>query len=145
MEAYRVMLEGERNAVEINRKAGNKPQVGDVLTGTIEDSEYGYRFKAAPKPFTPSQGKDNSEIKAEWAIGQAIAWLDDKADFSDVEPLARDLFNMVERVKTGELSGFSKAKAVAASLGNKAENIEDEAEYPALGEEQPINLDDIPF
>src|SRR5881396_458783 len=83
METYKVMLEGEDDPVDINRKPGNAPAAGELLTGTIEDSDFGKKFKPERKPFTPGGApKDTAEIKAEWAIGQANAYLSTEKDKS---------------------------------------------------------------
>lgn len=141
------MFDGESTAVEVNRAAGNKPSVGEVLFGTITEDKYGPKFKAEKQPtgtYTPTP-KDTSEIKAEWAIGQAVASL--KSELKDpdpleVEALAKDYFAMVDRVKTGEPSGKAKAAAVVAGLRAK-NTVEKELELPS--QTQDIDPDDIPF
>lgn len=144
MEIYKVMVEGEDESVDVFRKAGDKPTVGEVLTGTIERGQYGNKFKKESKPYTPGakgnyQPKDEAGIKGMWAIGQAIALLGPKSDVSEVEPLATDLFNMVDRVKTGQLSGYAKASATAQALKNKT------AVKETWPDNEKINLDEIPF
>ena len=49
------------------------------------------------KSFTP---RDDSHIKAQWAIGQAGLLIEDKTDLAGIEALAVDLFAMVDRVKS---------------------------------------------
>lgn len=162
METYKVMLKGEDEPVEINRKPGNQPAVGELLSGTIESNEYGRKFKAERKPFTPSPSyKDTGEIKAEWSIGQAVNWLgshtSEASDLTDVEPLARDFFHMVERIKTStanlqEGAGFLKARAAVEAMkarqpstSQKVEEVTDLLDVVYDVSEDPINLDDIPF
>lgn len=64
---------------------------------------------AASKPaFVP---KDEKAIHAQFAIREAINWLTspigkEGATLADVEPLANDLFAMIDRVKTGEVKEF---------------------------------------
>lgn len=48
METYKIMVDGETEAVEINKKPGNVPKVGDVLYGTLDETEFGIKFKADP-------------------------------------------------------------------------------------------------
>lgn len=148
METYNVMVEGESEAVEVNRKPGDKPVTGEVLTGSLETTEYGRRFKKERQPYTPSKGgyqpKDEAAIKAMWSISQAIAWLgefESGSDVTDIEPVALDLFNMVDRVKTGQPSGYLKAKEVAKQIKTHAEVDK----VYGLKDEDEINLDDIPF
>lgn len=54
------------------------------------------------------QPKDEKAIKAMWAIGQAITWLngtprEDSESIGLIEALANDLFNMVDKVKNQEV------------------------------------------
>lgn len=51
--------------------------------------------------YTP---RDDSHIKAQWAIGQAVSTLakDGELDLELTEALAKDLFAMVDRVKSGD-------------------------------------------
>ena len=61
MITYYVKFEGSDDAVQVNRKdTSPKPSVGDNLDGTIEESEYGLKFKAAPRAF--GGGADNKKI-----------------------------------------------------------------------------------
>lgn len=121
METYKVMIEGEDEPIDINRKPGNPPRDGEVLVGTLEDSDFGKKFKSERKPFTPGAGgfRDQPDIKAQWAIRQAVAIeLSDKpVDMASVEVNARELFEMTERVKTPPpTQGYEKAKAVATAI-----------------------------
>lgn len=144
METYKVMVEGDNDPIEINRKPGDKPQVGEVLTGRMENTEYGKRFKKEARPYTPSQGKDEAAIKAMWSIGQAVAFLGyhpEESTITDIEPLAKDLFAMVERVKTGEPSGFAQAAAVVEKIKAK----DDVKEVFDDFKDEPVDLDSIPF
>lgn len=159
METYRVMLEDTNEPIEINRKPGNDPKVGDKLFGTIETSDYrgvtSYKFKGAPRTNqptkeTPYYSKDTNEIKAEWAIGQAVAWLGrtqtESAMITDIETLARQLFQMVGRIKSSDDSaGYEKAKAIAGQIKNKDIVNQTFADGTPLPEDERINLDDIPF
>lgn len=115
METYKVMLEGVEDPVDVNRKAGNAPKTGEELSGAIEKTDFGQKFKAERKPYTPNAPfKDGPEIKAMWSIGQAIEWVknEDKMErnLSIVEVIASELFAMVGRVKmkvTSNDSGLS--------------------------------------
>lgn len=111
MVTYKVMLEGIEEPVDLNRKPGMLPAAGEVLVGALEESDFGKKFKPERKPFAPGSGKDSKEIRAEWAIGQANAWLisEKEKNMSDVEPLAKDFFAMVDRVKD---SGATAARQV---------------------------------
>lgn len=142
METYKVMVEGEDDPIDINRKPGNAPTVGEVLAGTLEDTDFGKKFKPERKPFTPGAGRDQAEIKAQWAIGTAVRLL--KADGSDIaqdaiERWGRTLFEMVGRVKTGTPSGYEKAKEQADKI---KQTFGDGSPIPT---DEPVNIDDIPF
>lgn len=46
MKEYKVKLDGVAEAVSINQKASSPaPEVGSTLTGSIQDTEYGKKFK----------------------------------------------------------------------------------------------------
>lgn len=149
METYKVMLKGIDEPIELNRKAGSPPTENEVLTGTIEETDFGRRFKAEKKPFAPSAFKDNSEIKAEWAIRQSIVLFTNGkyAHFADIEKYAQDLFKMVERVKDTPLDGPGKEVARAAAQAIKKKQISpvDSVLNPGGPDDELINLDDIPF
>lgn len=154
METYKVMLEGVDEPVELNRKAGSVPMFGDTLTGTITRDEYGQKFKAERKPFTPGASfapKDQESIKAQWAIGQAtsieIASISQTQyfDFTRVEENAKKFFKMIERVKAPD-SGYDKFKEQGEKLKQTvAETFSDGSPVTDMDMSEPVNLDDIPF
>ena len=122
METYKVKFGGMDDAIAVTRKPGNTPKVGELLSGRIEDFRGNKQFKADRKPFTSGQSKDSNEIKAQFAIKAAIAYLTalhspETITITDVEPLAKDFFAMVERVKN---SG-----AVTAVFGSAEKEIEE--------------------
>jgi hypothetical protein len=127
METYKVMLDGIDEPVDLNRKPHNPPNKGEVLIGSLEDSDFGKKFKPERKPFTPG-GKDEKAIRAMWAINAAIAWLTDSTpdpdDIAKIESLATDFFAMVDRVKG-------------------AESIKPDKVFP-VEDGEPVKLDDIP-
>lgn len=141
METYKVMLEGVDEPVDLSRKPGNLPKVDELLLGTIEPTDFGQRFKAERKPYTPGAGfspKDQDGIKAQWAIRQAVALhnhlgsqdKDNIPNLAFIENTAQELFHMVERVKTSKLT----AQAVFA----------DGTPVPT-SDDGMIDVSDIPF
>lgn len=143
METYKVMLEGIDEPVDLSRKPGNLPKVDELLLGTIEPTDFGQRFKAERKPYTPGAGfspKDQDGIRAQWAIGQAQEWAKAAQESGDngimanwnerVEYQAKELFHMVSRVKTSKLT----AQAVFA----------DGTPVPT-SDDGMIDISDIPF
>lgn len=117
------------------------------------------------------QPRDDSHIRAQWAIGQAMVVFDKEVtNYRQVEEIATHLFKMVDRVKESngltvqeptspnpspsrglqELSGYERAKQAHQTL--KAKQPQQEAKDPefesmlAKGfEADGINIDDIPF
>lgn len=97
-------------------KDPTKFKVGDKVYGSITDekSKAGkpylrFRREKAPEvTYTQQQDKpspeywDNkqSQIKAQWAIGQALNWVKQPESqvFNEIEPIAKQLFAMVDRV-----------------------------------------------
>ena len=93
MVTYYVKFEGSDDAVQVNRKdTSPKPSVGDNLDGTIEESEYGLKFKAAPRAFGGG-GADNKKIDE---ILETVKRIEDKlgkdtvAEVDEDEPVSLD-------------------------------------------------------
>lgn len=110
MKTYKVMVAHEEEPIDVNRKADSaKPVAGDVLDGTIEDTDFGKRFKATPKPFNGGAGtsytpRDDAAIQAQWSIGQAVTVLISAGtglatNMDMIESTAKDFFAMIDRVK----------------------------------------------
>lgn len=150
MHKYKVKLSGVQEIVFVNKKPGNTPEVGQKLYGDVTTNKYGTQFKAASKPEFAQKGdnfkrvnqKDEQAIKAMWAIGQAVAKVDMNIDPKNdsgvqsgivtVESLARELFDMVERVKAGTTADFEDIK-------------DDDGFLDAIAEKDEVNVDEIPF
>lgn len=151
METYKVMFGGHDEPVDINRKPGKAPTVGEVLTGSIEPTDFGFKFKPDRKPGTAWSSKDQESIRAQWAIGQAVAVFNAGKDtnIGDIEKNAKDFYAMVDRVKGGVQSeqppasepGYEKAKAEAERI---RQTFSDGSPTPSDADMQ-INLDNIPF
>lgn len=175
----KVMLEGHARPVTIGKKSRDALKIGDTVNGTILPTEYDTdnfksEFNKAGSPgqaFTP---KDTAEIKAQWAIGQAVATeynlygiefeKTGKASFGvdSIESRARQYFAMVDRVKDNNLvsrsvgtpvvSGYAQAKEAADKLRQTTTAATPGHETFADGSpvfdpfhDEPINLNDIPF
>lgn len=150
METYKVMFEGEEDPISVNRKPGDKPTVGEVLNGSIEENDYGKKFKKAPNPSGKFQPKDTSEIKAEWAIGQAVTLTLSQGAVNldkNIEDWANKLYIMVDRVKApkADESGYEKAKLAAQKIKEKQTFSDGSPVDEIFPETETINLDDIPF
>lgn len=136
MVSYRLKLEGVEEPVELTKKTTSPaPTKGSELYGTVDmSSQYGPKFKTERQfdgggGSKPSyQPKDEKAIQAMWAIGQSAQFLATsqgaKADIADIEPLASDLFAMVDRVKAD--SKEAPKDGVAQEVPNKDQlTIED--------------------
>lgn len=105
MLTYKVKFEGSDDIVDVNRKPGNEPKVGDVLQGTIEDSDFGKKLKPAPKQFGGGgksfQPRDDAAIRAQWAVNAALqrAAMSKEPMSIDIESTAKEFFAMVDRIK----------------------------------------------
>lgn len=103
MQTHKVIVEGEDDPIDLNRKPGNPPTVGEVLSGTIEETDFGKKFKPERKPYTPGAGfvKDTSEIRAQMAIKAAVQFYQGREDVTVlmVEEMANELYAMVDRIK----------------------------------------------
>lgn len=148
----KVQVEGHDKPIEVGKKQKDGVKVGDVLYGTITDTQYKTdKFKSEPKPFGGNSGgfqkpvRDDSHIRAQWAIGQAMTHFAHKEEvgLDKVEKLAGALFQMVDRVKTiqaQEPKAETKGKydddiAFVKELGDSINDIVD----------KPIELSEIPF
>jgi len=167
----KVMLKGHAKPVEIGKKSPDGLKVGDTVFGTIRPTEYPTDgFKSERKPFNASRSpRDDMAIRAQWAIGQAIALFTSGKDnqIGDIEKNAKDFFLMVDSVKAvGQSphkeiagpakSGYQLAKEARAKLHqdptqdavdavNKVFNDGSPVPTSDDGLDAPINLDDIPF
>jgi hypothetical protein len=117
MLTYNIMIEGRNKTCEINKKPESPtPKKGDVLYGHIESTAYGDKFKSEQRPQSGGQTggqstswtpRDDSHIRAQWAIGQSIQMHiaegvpGQRSEPGDIEDLAKILFAMVDRVKAG--------------------------------------------
>lgn len=133
-------------------------------TGEVETYEKPGRNGGSPETFVKQvpkennyagggrgnyQPKDEAAIRAMWAIGQAIQWLngspkEDADSFSLIGPLASDLFAMVERVKNANSEEPTKAEEkvedVDATQLKEAFNkvFGDDENFTVEGEKEPL-------
>lgn len=150
-QSYALSLEGVGEPVSLNRKIPIKeePVIGSTIYGSLElmTSKSGrtyYKFKTEKKDEPTYQKVEqndeywqerNDSIKAQFAIKAAVELLKNpEADIAEdtIEHWAKKFFDMVDRVATDRPASSSDEDS-APQYNNK--RIEDE----------PINLDDIPF
>lgn len=143
-----VMIDDHAKPVSVGKRTSNALKVGDVISGDIVPTDYDTdKFKAAP----PAGGfggsrVDPAEERAKWAIGLAYVGV---GKVEDVEIAARDLYAMVDRVKspqtqlpiqntpaTQPLTGYDKAKAQAARI---RESLPSEEPLPDPPDGVPFN------
>jgi hypothetical protein len=137
-------------------KGTPEPKLGDV-SGTVFPAKNGFKFypdknqqpvTQSTQPSTPatpqqvSLYEDKSPlIRAQWAIGHGVTQHGQNLDL--VEGYAQELFRMVDRVKDSAQptveSGYDKAKTARAALPPQDVVIDD------FDQNEPVNLDDIPF
>lgn len=174
---YWVTFEGHENSALMRAK--NAPVVGGMEYGNVtkETSKAGkeyYKFKREQRedgaPSRPSSTVSNTpkkewvdhsdDIKAQWAIGQAVqlAVAHDPAKawgMDDIEPLAKEFYSMVDRVKGEEdkPSGYEAFKSAGGQV--KSEALAKGEELPPVDiyddvvieeiDDTPIDLSEIPF
>lgn len=173
MKTYLIQVDGNGEPVQINKKADSPlPKVGDTIYGDIEDTQYGQKFKSQKRPFNGgSKYTDHhEEIKAQWAIGQAVQLSIADGKIELLEEKAKNLYAMVDRVKgssestdpkgtgnqtesTTTATTTSVEDALAEQQAKRDREIIDsqrtgvpvpDVVHDDFGDE-PINLDDIPF
>jgi hypothetical protein len=144
METYKVLVKGEDDPIDVNRKTGNPPTVGEVLSGTLETTDFGRKFKPERKSGPSFGGRDQDAIKAQWAIGQAVGLFTSGKDteIGDIEKNAKDFFLMVDRVKQTAVP--PKPPATAMSDDDFVNLVATGSEPQADGDDL-INLNDPSF
>ena len=96
----------------------------------VKQPEKEGNFGGGAKPsYTP---RDDSHIKAQWAIGQAITVLADKGsvDLELTEALAKDLFAMVDRVKGEKEPANTDVVVTGEELDKAIETLDKQGELP---------------
>lgn len=94
-----------------------------------------------------SYSRDDDAIKAQWAIGQAVAWISaNKLEAAAIEPQAKEFYKMIERVKGSKpVSGKEVLPEVREKLGGQEVELTEE-EYDLV--DKPLTdkeLAGIPF
>lgn len=141
MITYHVKLNDDDQVVQLNKKQDSPtPKIGDQVYGEIQDTEYGQKFKAAKKPFTPNKpgySRDDSAIRAQWAIGQSMTHHNgaEQLSLTDIEATATALYLMVDRVKVADPTMIAKQEVKPAK----------DVVHTNIDMDAPINLEDIPF
>lgn len=91
-----------------------------------------------------SYSRDDEAIKAQWAIGQAVAWCSaHDLESAAIEPQAKEFFKMIDRVKGGEPTPEAKPSVDTAREvfgGEETVLTGDEPDF-----DKPVDLADIPF
>lgn len=163
-------LEGVSEPVRIVVKDPSKYADGMELYGEVKEqtSKAGktylrfFRGQKEQQSFIKKewQPRDDSAIRAQWAIGQSVVLYNANNEDSlgphmnVIEAQAKELYAMVDRVK-GETpvktletpqTGYDKAKQVRKQLDYDASDDPEFASMMAKGlEADDIKLDDIPF
>lgn len=162
-------LQGVSEPVRIVVKDPTKIKDGDKLYGEIkkQTSKAGkdyLRFYRETRPDDSQQGfgnrtggakpawqpRDDSAIRAQWAIGQAVTIHMTHAPSKgftrsdEIEKTAKELFSMVDRVKGSVVTGSTNPGET------KEFSTMDDGEFASLmaknlDEGTPINLEEIPF
>jgi hypothetical protein len=96
------------------------------------------------KPRGVSYSRDDDAIKAQWAIGQAVAWCTaNNLEAAAIEPQAKEFYKMIERVKgTQPVSGKDSIDQVRQVTGGEEVILTPEEEDLV---DQPVDLAGIPF
>ena len=168
-QTYAIQFDNKDNWVQWNKKFNGEdeptpPELGDEVYGEVVNGKFkigkkdgGQNFySSTPKPAKKEwQPRDDSHIKAQWAIGQAMSHFanKDKVSLEDVEKLAGALFEMVDRVKGNDpkapggidetSNGYEKFKQVASAIKEDLPPVDSYDDVIDSGE--PIDISNIPF
>ena len=138
-QTYAIQFDNKDNWVQWNKKfKGDEeptpPELGDEVYGEVVNGKFKIGKKDGGQNFYSStskpakkewQPRDDSHIKAQWAIGQAMSHFanKDKVSLEDVEKLAGALFEMVDRVKGNdpkEAGGIEESAGSVKGAGYEA-------------------------
>lgn len=127
----------------------------------------GFDSTKSDKPDEAYWQSKNDQIKAQWAIGQAVRLYipqltgQNRFDEEELESWAKELYAMVDRVagstsvaeelpKTGierarQVAEETRANKLATTLDNGEPMPVDTTDYSQIDTDQPIDISDIPF
>lgn len=138
----KVMLDKHNKPVSIGKKQPDALKVGDTVYGRVVPTQYETDNWQGEQPqpdhpapttnqaYTP---KDQDLIRAQWAIGQAVA--SGYRAPEEIEANAKTLFAMADRVK----------QSAPITPETVAKVFTPDPVYDLPPGDEPINLDDIPF
>lgn len=162
MKTWLIQVEGDGEPLQLNKKADSPmPQVGEELYGSIQETEFGRKFKGEKKPFTQNgfkgQPRDDSAIQAQWAINQSREYiqfqLGKDANLKEIMETAKIFYGMIDQVKgnASPKTDGAEVKVQPQSGYEKAKQVREKLPQPMdvpnfdFDPEEPVNLDDIPF
>ena len=145
----KVMLDGHSKPVSIGKNSPTALKVGDTVTGRIVETQYTEdKWEHERKAFTGGGFKADpdkqAQIKAQWAIGQAVqlhiaVTANGGEEAQGIEATAKELFAMVDRVKNGTTTATTAPELQTTATTKKPDVVV--TDIP----DDPINLDSIPF
>ena len=144
MYKYTVQLEGEAEAVELSQKPSTPAPSGEI-EGTIEDTQYGRKFRKEKPAFSGSSKNDPSVQKSiirQNALTNAVNYCIAKsAQDKEYELSGKHVIEVATyfaKYSQGEVTVVTESKPKEP----KEEPLPPE---PEKEEEEEINLDDMPF
>jgi hypothetical protein len=144
----KVMLEGHDRPVSIGKKDPNALKAGDVVSGTITETQYDAdKFTAEKKQFGGgghnSQPRDDEDVRIQWALGRSY----EKHGASD-EALkdAKWLLDSHDKLKGKEVV-TEAPKGYEAFKASRPQPKEQDVVHQVVdeSESEEVNLDDISF
>lgn len=145
MKSYKVKLPGVNDAVEVSQKASTPPPVaGDTLTGTVESSSFGPKFKKEFTPKAPGGGggfgggrpqSDPFTMYLSYAKDIAVARINAGIDKREVTDMIDEVLANAYIMYGGRPEAQSAVKT--AEQANKVKDI--------FGEDEKIDEDDPVF
>ncbi len=157
MKTYLIQVEGNGEPVQINKKADSPaPTIGETIYGEVTVSEYGQKFKGAPKPFgntsKPEYNSDGAKygnslkISADFYFNQGTKFASEDEFVGALQELAQKIFSL-------PIPEVIEAKKTLTEQWNERSNRTDpgpsthskDVVAPMPDDDEQINLDDIPF
>jgi hypothetical protein len=154
------MLEGHQKAVSIGKKSPDAIKEGDTVHGTITETQYDAdKFKSESPGYSGNKGggkqpMDSTTMYVSYAKDVLVAMIDTKKPFTieDYKEYIKHISEQGKLLKSLVESEGLKDKWNQIQADKVRETVlEVQAEIPPadacddIDEEEPINLDDIPF
>lgn len=145
--AVQLELDGKIDTAELNQKPDTPaPKAGDMLSGTIDDTKFGKKFKKESKPYSGGGRSNFDSDGAAWgnALTNAVAivQLAVSMDYKIMKPtpttLAHEALNVAKTLYEGRQGKSAEGSDKPPAESYTPDQVPTEQENQALGLEEPF-------